>query len=641
VLALGDTNYDKFCAAGKSVDVGLHKLGGSRLRPVACADEATGLEEVVEPWKEAIWKELQHVLEADMDRNAFAKLNGGEAKEETVLMNGDTVNEDDLPAVKTVSKQGTFEAESSPLLSPGVAAIKSLSQLNPTDLLPEISTFDLPAVGTSLSSCELLHSADEQAPSLEAEFNDRMTISSASSVLYSLNKPFLSTIVGARYLTDTDVSDILPQAASLVSQSKIMEALQLYENHLDLSQEFNGKRVIEVELTLPDDVEHQPGDSLGLIVPNPPAAVDFVVNMLLKNHQINASTQRCRLDNAHVDTVLQVLSTKLDLSSVLKNKRIIHSLSQHASGEDVEALRLLACKQHESVFDSYVLEEKRTIVDFLQEFPSTQTISLEALISMLPAISPRYYSIASSPLCGETCKIAFSVVDYTTPSGRRIGGVATRWLEALSSCFLNGSQTCPVKIPIFPKPSSDFHLPLSIATPLILIGPGTGIAPFIGFLHHRKAQLGKHASKEVIEGTWRGDFQMGENELPLDISRTHSAGFIDVYFGCRHANHDYLYRQELQNYYQTGLIRNLYVAFSRDDGSAKRYVQDCMTSVVAHSILDNHACVYICGDGNSMARDVQNKLVELLSARLRGQDDASRYLQDLKEKKRLVMDIWS
>jgi sulfite reductase alpha subunit-like flavoprotein len=365
------------------------------------------------------------------------------------------------------------------------------------------------------------------------------------------------------------------------------------------------------------------------------------------------------------------------------------------------------------------------VIDLLQAFPSTQGISLQDLLNILPGIPPRYYSVSSSPLHHQrlSLTVAFSVVDYLTPSfmtangqelgQRRIRGLATRYLEAIASFLVAPSQSNsmvsdggslnghassdwkPSVVRIFPKPTVDFRMPSMLATPLILIGPGTGIAPFMGFLQHRHA-LGHVPTEEdsdqataaqtVVEGTWRGGYDLEENELTLskqdhsglnrgaDFRRTQGAapvaqdeiGSVDIFFGCRRANHDWLYRDEMTAFHEAGIVSRLYTAFSRDgasDGSgAFQYVQHIMLADqecrrrLVDLIVHQNAAVYLCGDGNAMAKDVQAAIIELLSTHEAlpshdehvkddtssgGIDRAKAYLETMKQKQRFLMDIWS
>jgi len=346
----------------------------------------------------------------------------------------------------------------------------------------------------------------------------------------------------------------------------------------------------------------------------------------------------------------------------------------------------------------YVEGQSLSIVQVLSEFKSCQSIPIQGLMAILPStVPPRYYSVSSCPVTSkDSLTVAFSVVDYITPSlqvvsdsgagsvevgRRRIGGVATRFLETLCSSLLcaDGRAT-PATIPIFPKPTSEFRMPPSLSTPLVLIGPGTGVAPFMGFLAHRKRLLGisndesRQAAASIVEGTWRGGYELEENEIPITstddakglkvgvdyrsssggrISDRHDVGTVDLFFGCRHRDHDWLYREEMESLQREGILTKLYTVFSRDEGKANgssscKYVQhmllkdtECGKRFV-DLVTKKQARVYLCGDGNTMAKDVQCAIVELLSRYLDGGiDHAKSYFESLKTNGRFVMDIWS
>lgn len=205
--------------------------------------------------------------------------------------------------------------------------------------------------------------------------------------------------------------------------------------------------------------------------------------------------------------------------------------------------------------------------------------------------------------------------------------LATLNLCALRFCrrFRRTQRTKPVASKIFPKPTDEFHLPADLATPLVLIGPGTGIAPFLGFLSHRKALEAADADGK--------------------------SGSVEVFFGCRHNDHDYLYRNELEAFEKDGVIDHFNVAFSRD-GAKKEYVQDIMLSNVdcgkrlADTILNGDGRVYVCGDGNNMGRDVQAAFAKLLGPQLVSSDETpdaegKAYIEKMKSEGRFLLDIWS
>ena len=352
-------------------------------------------------------------------------------------------------------------------------------------------------------------------------------------------------------------------------------------------------------------------------------------------------------------------------------------MAQHAiDREEANALNLLASSDlvGREIFRILIEEQRLTPVHILKLFPSCQTIPLNALVGMLPSIPPRYYSICSSPLKEEedtSLTVAFSVVDYLTPElniqgkpRRRVGGLVTQYLEAvcaplIGSDAVDTSYSTP-KVKIFPKPSVDFRLPSDMSTPMILIGPGTGIAPFIGFLEHRQAQIEKRekgnttATKAISEGTWRGGFEIVEDEeesastqdasapllLDSDKGSKKNIGSIDVYFGCRHKDHDWLYERKMKNLEEGNIISLLDVAFSRD-GKNKRYVQDKIkqnTNRIVDMILHKNASIYICGDGNAMAKDVQDAIQLALTS---SKSDEETSIGKLKAENRLMLDIWS
>jgi sulfite reductase alpha subunit-like flavoprotein len=262
--------------------------------------------------------------------------------------------------------------------------------------------------------------------------------------------------------------------------------------------------------------------------------------MLRRQHGI-LRTQKISVNADKPVTVEDAIRNNIDLCSPMKKKRLF-LLSMFATDpEEEKALRLLcsfdsSAKEGEDLFQRYIEDQRRTVIDILKEFPSCQSITLEGLLGCLPSIPPRYYSVCSSPLkerqSGSThhcLKVAFSVVDYLTPfiagddnSHRKIGGLATRYLECSCSSFLsnNAAESSPGPIVrIFPKPTHDFHLPPNLSTPLILIGPGTGIAPFLGFFSHRQAKFASFNSTEaaemVSEGTWRGGYELDPEELHI------------------------------------------------------------------------------------------------------------------------------
>lgn len=612
VLGLGDTNYDQFCACGKLIDRKMAELGGKRICPIACADEGTGLEDVVEPWTERILQQIE-----------LAMNGGGSVKEEDETKENVIANEVDKENAVSIPS-----ANSSKVPSEGVSMIQALLKREGhtmDDLTSIVDPATLPRHACAISKCELV----DPSPQVD---DDASVSSTSSGVVYTAHHPFASSIVGARYLTNTATS-----ASSKANGLALEQVYDVYNEAFSLDGpegEKNGKRVIELSLSLPDDssMKYQPGDSIGLCAPNQPNAVDFVLNMLHQHHGLQAS-QCIAIDESHAITIRHAIEHKVDLSGPVPkmSKFIFHSMVKLAKDpQDQACLHLLSSKSEIGDLLSTILcdEQKYTAVDFLKLFPSLQQMTLSDLISTFPPLPPRYYSVSSSSL-DSVIKVAFAVVDYQTTSlllngtqrgQRRIRGVATGWLEALASSFLDGQQSVEsCNVPIFPKQSPDFRMPPNPNAKLILIGPGTGIAPFVGFLREKQDR-------------------MASTECP----NQGSVGSIDVFFGCRHQDHDWIYRDEMRAFAESSVVTNVFNAFSRDTDSSHRYVQHLMeenAERLVSLVLDDEASIYLCGDGNAMAKDVQSKLLSLLAAR--PGTDAEDYLEQMKREKRFVLDIWS
>ena len=311
----------------------------------------------------------------------------------------------------------------------------------------------------------------------------------------------------------------------------------------------------------------------------------------------------------------------------------------------------------------FIEAQRIGLAELLSFFPSCRP-TLSALLACAGTMPPRFYSIASSPLLTpDSAAVAFSCVRYTCqicPSksadvkanALQRSGLCTSYLERIVTPRLEGKNIADEeKVRIFLKTSITFRLPGSISPPLILIGPGTGVAPFIGFLQHR-AMIEKEKKREggeITTGTWRGGFELEGDDLPHECNNVsrfiHStpAGPITLYFGCRD-NCDYLYKDDLEKNVKEGTLTTLHVAQSRSNAE-KVYVTHKLKESgkeVADAILHQGAYVYICGDGNSMAKDVYATVKQILVDHgSLSVEEAELALDDMKLRRRYVLDIWS
>uniref|UniRef100_A0AAR2M090 Nitric oxide synthase, inducible n=1 Tax=Pygocentrus nattereri TaxID=42514 RepID=A0AAR2M090_PYGNA len=239
-------------------------------------------------------------------------------------------------------------------------------------------------------------------------------------------------------------------------------------------------------------------------------------------------------------------------------------------------------------------------LEVLEEFPSLE-VSPAFLLSQLPLLKPRLYSVSSSPdLHPHELHLTVSVVNYHTQDGQGPlhHGVCSTWLNTLKE-----GQT----VPCFIHGSSGFHLPPDPTTPTILIGAGSGIAPFRSFWQQRL------------------------KESPMMLV-----------FGCRDADTDHLYKEETFNMRENGILKSITPAYSRQSGHLKVYVQDVLKKQLSEEVwqaLQNAGHVYVCG-GMNMARDIAHTLQEIVVSQLGVTlTEAGEYLERLKVTTHVVTDL--
>ncbi|XP_025114995.1 NADPH oxidoreductase A-like [Pomacea canaliculata] len=249
----------------------------------------------------------------------------------------------------------------------------------------------------------------------------------------------------------------------------------------------------------------------------------------------------------------------------------------------------------------------RELIDVLEDLTSCSHSSptieqLSSSLHTLRPLQPRFYSIASSPLLdNSTVTVIAAVVRYTA-GGRERGGVTTTFLQ---DHLAPGGQ-CPV----FISHNPDFRLPVDRNVPVILIGAGTGLAPYRAFLQ--------------------------EQELANNFGKTF------LYFGCRHNEWDYLCQQELEKWADKGIL-HLRVAFSRQQ-QFKVYVQDLLiedSHQIWQLINEENATLYVCGDARNMARDVDAALTSIVEkCKKVYSQDAKEYMSNLQNAGRYLRDVW-
>ena len=278
------------------------------------------------------------------------------------------------------------------------------------------------------------------------------------------------------------------------------------------------------------------------------------------------------------------------------SRRLVTAYSGKGS---CEALKRLLVPEQAQHLEEYIYG--REFIDLLLEFPGVLHDPAE-VVALLPKLTPRLYSISSSPSAhrGEV-HTTLAVVRYRTHDRERGGVCSTLMADRVSP---------GERLPIYIQVNKKFRLPADSSTPIIMIGPGTGIAPFRSFLYERR-MLG----------------HTGQNWL---------------FFGERSAHTDFLYRAELEAMVADGHLTRLDTAFSRDQAH-KVYVQDRMLEQAAAfwDWLQRGAAVYVCGDATRMAKDVNQTLLKIVEQQGgMSSESASQFVQVLKDQHRYHRDVY-
>ncbi|XP_055620902.1 NADPH--cytochrome P450 reductase isoform X1 [Toxorhynchites rutilus septentrionalis] len=341
-----------------------------------------------------------------------------------------------------------------------------------------------------------------------------------------------------------------------------------------------------------------------------------------------------KLCNADLDTIFSLINTDTDSSkkhpfpcpttyrtalthyleiTALPRTHILKELAEYCSDEkDKEFLRFMSSTAPEgkAKCQEWIQDSCRNIVHVLEDVPSCRP-PIDHLCELLPRLQPRYYSISSSSkLHPTTVHVTAVLVKYETKTGRVNKGVATTFLAQKHP--ING-EALP-RVPIFIR-KSQFRLPARTETPVIMVGPGTGLAPFRGFIQER--DFNKQEGKEI--------------------------GQTILYFGCRKRAEDYIYEEELEDYVKRGVV-SLRVAFSRDQPQ-KVYVTHLLeedTDLLWDVIGEKKGHFYICGDAKNMATDVRNILLKVLKTKGNmSESEAQQYIKKMEAQKRYSADVWS
>jgi cytochrome P450/NADPH-cytochrome P450 reductase len=365
-----------------------------------------------------------------------------------------------------------------------------------------------------------------------------------------------------------------------------------------------------IEVQLPPGVTYRVGDHLSVVPRNDPVLVDSVARRFgfLPADQIRlqvAEGRRAQLPVGDAVSVGRLLTEFVELQQVATRKQI-QVMSEHTRCPMTKP-KLLGLVGDDERYRAEVLSSRKSVFDLLEEHPACE-LPFHAFLEMLSLLAPRYYSISSSPTNSATyCSITAAVVQAPAASGRGV-------YKGACSNYLAGRRAGDTIHATVRETKAGFRLPDDSSVPIIMIGPGTGLAPFRGFLQERAASKAKGAA----------------------------LGPAMLFFGCRDPAQDYLYADELKAFAAEG-ITELHTAFSRGDGP-KTYVQHLILAEKDRvwNLIEQGAISYVCGDGGRMEPEVKATLVGIYRERT-GADAgaAQRWIDDLGAKNRYVLDVWA
>ncbi len=348
----------------------------------------------------------------------------------------------------------------------------------------------------------------------------------------------------------------------------------------------SGKDVRHIEIDLEDSgLTYQPGDALGVWFENSSELAAAILKQvsLTGEEQVDVDGESISLQKALVE---KYEITSSNPQQVAKFSELSGSKKLEKLAQDKDKLRHYAANTQ--VID--LLSEKKT------------KLTADQLVGLVRRLTPRLYSIASSQTeVDEEVHLTVAVVEYQQGDDTRFGG---------ASSFLSHRLEEGDEVKVFIEHNNNFKLPQDDNAPVIMIGPGTGIAPFRSFVQERDNRDAK-----------------GKNWL---------------FFGDRTFTQDFLYQVEWQKYLKSGVVNQLDVAFSRDQ-QEKVYVQH---RILEHSAqvwqwLQDGAYIYLCGDATRMAKDVHDALITIVEQQgKKNREEAEQFVNDLRKAKRYQRDVY-
>ncbi|KAK5618595.1 Nitric oxide synthase, brain [Crenichthys baileyi] len=425
-------------------------------------------------------------------------------------------------------------------------------------------------------------------------------------------------------LTYTAEAPLLTEALYRVQKKKVYGAKMIEAQNLQSSKSNRSTILVRLDTNNHDSLRYKPGDHLGIFPGNHEDLVTALIDKLEDAPPVNQIvrvefleerntalgvisnwTQETRIPPC---TIYQAFQCFLDITTPPTPVLLQQFAALATNDKQKRKLEILSKGLQE--YEEWKWYNNPTLVEVLDEFPSIQMPST-LLLTQLPLLQPRYYSISSSPdLYQGEIHLTVAVVSYRTRGGQGPihHGVCSSWLNRIEKGEM---------VPCFVRSAPSFQLPKDNQAPCILVGPGTGIAPFRSFWQQRLYDLE----------------QNGIKSCPMILV-----------FGCRQSEMDHIYKEETLQAKNREVFKELYTAYSREPGKPKKYVQDVLREHLSETLYQclrkEGGHIYVCGDV-TMAGDVLKTIQQIIKQQ--GQmslEDAGFYISKLRDENRYHEDIF-
>lgn len=404
-------------------------------------------------------------------------------------------------------------------------------------------------------------------------------------------------VLGVLYEAQESESSLAVQeaAGTILEERQVFTRTNPYMaeilDNLNLSGQGSNKENRHLELSLEgSNLVFEPGDSLGILPQNNPELVDQLIKEMNWNPDETVQVNK----QGEIRSLREALLSNFEITRLTKPL-----LEQAAVLFDNEALHVLVQSGQEEARKAYI--DGRDLLDLVKDYPP-KTFAPSEFIQILRKIPARLYSIASSYKANpDEVQLTVGTVRYHA-HGRDRAGVCT---EQIAERIQPGEL-----MPVYVHPNPNFKFPFDTETPVIMIGPGTGVAPYRSYLEELEEE-------DIKVKTW-------------------------LFFGDQHFESDFLYQTEWQNWLNEGVLTKMDVAFSRDTAE-KVYVQHRMLekSKEIYQWLDEGAHVYVCGDEQHMANDVHATLTTIIEQEGGfSHEEAEAFLSDMRKQKRYQRDVY-